>query len=167
MINCPNCQHQEMNGAIYCSHCGAQLVEADETTQKIPSSQASQEPGQSTSPPAESPSSLPPGRIRLRLLESGQDLSLVEREEYSLGRSADGQPIIPDVDLTPFDAYAKGVSRLHATLKMSESRITLMDLGSSNGTFLNGIRLAPYQDMPLADGDDIRLGKLKIKILWE
>ena len=35
MISCPNCQHKEINGAIYCSKCGAQLVDARFATHKI------------------------------------------------------------------------------------------------------------------------------------
>ena len=35
MIICPNCQHKEMSGAIYCSKCGAQLVDSTIATHKI------------------------------------------------------------------------------------------------------------------------------------
>jgi hypothetical protein len=35
MIICPNCQHQEINGAIYCSKCGAQLFDEQLYTHKI------------------------------------------------------------------------------------------------------------------------------------
>ncbi len=35
MIICPNCQHKEMSGAIYCSKCGAQLIDMTIATHKI------------------------------------------------------------------------------------------------------------------------------------
>ena len=40
-----------------------------------------------------------------------------------------------------------------------------MDLGSSNGTYLNGRRLNPHVEEPLKHGDIVAVGKLKIQIL--
>jgi pSer/pThr/pTyr-binding forkhead associated (FHA) protein len=98
-------------------------------------------------------------------MESGQILPLADRAEFTLGRVAESQPIVPDVDLTPFNAYANGVSRLHAALKLVKNRIVLVDLGSSNGTYLNGTRLSPYVETPVSHGDVIYLGKLKLQVL--
>ncbi len=103
--------------------------------------------------------------ISLNLIDTGQILPLADRTEFTLGRSAEGQPIVPDVDLSPFSAYANGVSRLHAVLKLIQEQIVIVDLGSSNGTYLNGKRLTPYIDTPVANGDVINLGKLKIQLL--
>jgi pSer/pThr/pTyr-binding forkhead associated (FHA) protein len=101
------------------------------------------------------------------MIESGQILPLADRTEFTLGRSAEGQPIVPDVDLSPHNAYANGVSRLHAVLKLIQDHIVIMDLGSSNGTYLNGNRLQPYIETTIAHGDVIYLGKLKIQVLIE
>ena len=51
---------------------------------------------------------------------------------------------------------ATGVSRHHARIVISEGEATLEDLGSKNGTYLRGKRIA---SAPLADGDEIRMGK--------
>jgi pSer/pThr/pTyr-binding forkhead associated (FHA) protein len=40
-----------------------------------------------------------------------------------------------------------------------------MDLGSSNGTYVGGIRLQPESEYPLFHGSVISLGKLKIQFL--
>jgi predicted component of type VI protein secretion system len=103
--------------------------------------------------------------ISLHLIESGQILPLPDRAEFTLGRSAEGQPIVPDVDLAPYNAYVNGVSRLHAAIKRANNRIVVVDLGSSNGTYLNGTRLSPYVEMPVLHGDLVYLGKLKIQVL--
>ena len=103
--------------------------------------------------------------ISLHIIESGQILPLAERTEVTLGRSAEGQPIVPDVDLSSYNAYANGVSRLHAAIKLVNNRIVVVDLGSSNGTYLNGVRLSPYIETPVSHGDLIYLGKLKIQVL--
>lgn len=103
--------------------------------------------------------------ISLHLIESGQILPLADRTEFTLGRSAEGQPIVPDVDLSPYNAYANGVSRLHAAIKLVKNQVVVVDLGSSNGTYLNGVRLSPYVETPIAHGDLIYLGKLKMQVL--
>jgi transcription initiation factor TFIIIB Brf1 subunit/transcription initiation factor TFIIB len=172
MIICPNCQHKEMSGAIYCSKCGAQLIDKAIAThkihtQKIHTSEARRQSKQ-TGPKAQpqTPAHLD-SWISLNLVDSGQILPLADRTEFTLGRSAEGQPIVPDVDLAPHNAYANGVSRLHAALKLIEDRIVIMDLGSSNGTYLNGSRLPPYIETPVTHGDIIYLGKLKMQVLIE
>ena len=167
MIICPNCQHREMSGAIYCSKCGAQLIDMTIATLKIHTAVTRQEAqrdavGVQPLPPAGLES-----RISLNLIESGQILHLADRTEFTLGRSAEGQPIVPDVDLSPYNAYANGVSRLHAVLKLIQDKIVVMDLGSSNGTCLNGSRMSPYVETPVAHGDVIYLGKFKMQILIE
>lgn len=87
------------------------------------------------------------------------------RTEVTLGRIVEGQPILPDIDLSPYEAYAHGVSRLHAALKVNPQRVAIMDLGSSNGTRVNGQKIVPHIDYPLKDQDIVALGKLKIQIL--
>ena len=53
-----------------------------------------------------------------------------------------------------------GVSRRHARVLLTDAGAVLEDLGSKNGTYVNGVRLdRPH---PLADGDEIRLGSVRI-----
>ncbi len=81
-----------------------------------------------------------------------------------LGRSDPNADQQPDVDLTPHDAHEEGVSRLHAQLQLFNDRVCVEDLGSRNGTFVNGERLAPYVEHPLYDGDWLKLGKFMILV---
>jgi hypothetical protein len=163
---CPNCHHKELVGALFCSECGAQLVDSNALT-----TQSMQTDSMGSIPPGVDPNFrpvTPPALdvwISLHLLESGQILPLSDRNEFTLGRISDGQPIMPDVDLSPYQAYANGVSRLHAVLKRSGKRISIMDLGSANGTYLNGKRLTPNTETVIQHGDVIALGKLKIQVL--
>jgi hypothetical protein len=76
------------------------------------------------------------------------------------GRADNTSPLKPDVDLSPYGALEKGVSRHHAVLELKEDTLVLSDAGSSNGTYLNGQRLAPNQPRVLRDGDEVKFGKL-------
>ena len=167
MILCPNCQHHEISGALYCSECGAALASPESlSTQSIYRSQSDGLPR--THPKVvKLPQAAISGdaALTLFLIDSNQTLPLAGRTEYTLGRISEGQPILPDVDMSPYDAYNQGVSRLHAALKIANQRVHIVDLGSSNGTRVNGQKLMANVDYPLNNGDLISLGRLKIQVL--
>lgn len=171
MIKCPNCQHQELPGALFCSECGVQLLSADTLTSPLGNGASTavvnnlEEPGEPSAPTAAVSSRLKDTVIILRLLDFDKTLQLSGRSEYSLGRVAKGQPILPDFDLTEFDAYQQGVSRLHAAIKVNPAQIVIMDLRSANGTRVNGQKIQPNVDYPIKHGDVIALGKLKLQFL--
>lgn len=164
MVICPNCHHDELRGTIFCSQCGTQLVDLNISTHRIHTAErkASATLGQNGSSQTDRALS---SWLSLHIMESGQILPLAERTEFTLGRISEGQPIVPDIDLTPYNAYANGVSRLHCAVKLIDGQVYVVDLGSSNGTYLNGMRLTPYTDVPVSDGDILYLGKLKIQLL--
>ena len=167
MIICSNCKHGNMTGAMFCAECGAQLIGRDTlTTQTIITENLGKVSKRKTgelSHPVEGADAW----ANLHLLDTGQVLPLSSRNEFTMGRISEGQPIMPDIDLSPYQAYAAGVSRLHAVIKRSGTSIIFMDLGSANGTFINGTRLSPNIEQTLKHGDIISLGKLRIQILIE
>lgn len=169
MIICSNCQHKNPPGSIFCADCGVQLFDGALTTQAINTGKVLESVGVDAQTAAKIVR--PTGTIAdsswgsLHLLESGQILPLSERNEYIIGRISDGQPVMPDMDLSPFQAYANGVSRLHALLKRDGKRVAIMDLGSANGTYVNGKRLTANSERLINHGDVVALGKLKFQIL--
>ena len=68
----------------------------------------------------------------------------------TIGRLAESDVMIDD----------KGVSRRHAQIRTKDGRSTLTDLGSTNGTKLNGQQV---QSRPLSDGDRITVGNTVIE----
>jgi len=71
---------------------------------------------------------------------------------------------VPDLDLTPYGAKSKGVSRLHARLRPELGALMLVDNSSSNGTFWNKIRLPANADQALKDGDVITFGRVNFLV---
>ncbi len=96
-----------------------------------------------------------PGAPILRVIERdkpSRDFRL-ERGELVLGRGG-------DVHITLDD---KSVSRRHLVLRVEHDMIIARDLGSSRGTFLNGVRItAPT---PICPGDVLFLGNQRVE-LW-
>jgi hypothetical protein len=75
-----------------------------------------------------------------------------------IGRGNRKQGVEPEIDLGILPAD-RGVSTQHAVLRIHESVLTITDLGSTNGTYLNGDnRLGEGEETPLADGDRIHIG---------
>lgn len=85
--------------------------------------------------------------------------------ERTIGRTH--KDYTPDVDLGPYDAYDRGVSRKHAILRRQSDTIVIIDLNSANSTYLNGQRLVPNQPRILRDGDELRLGQLVLRVSFE
>ncbi len=74
----------------------------------------------------------------------------LDKEMVTIGRLAESDVMIDD----------KGVSRQHAQIRTKDGRSTLTDLGSTNGTKLNGQQV---QSRPLSDGDRITVGNTVIE----
>ncbi len=108
-----------------------------------------------------------PKQIIVRVQGHAQPIYLQGREEYRVGRGDPKQGNRLDLDLAPFRGLELGVSREHALLKQSSRAITLTDLGSTNGTAVNGVRLTPNSPQALRDGDELRLGKLTLRVFFE
>jgi len=73
----------------------------------------------------------------------------------------------PEVDLDQDDPEAK-ISRKHALIRFEASKITVEDIGSLNGTYVNRQpRLMPGNPVELKSGDEIIIGKTFLKLIVE
>ena len=64
-----------------------------------------------------------------------------------------GQHVVGRDAASDFVLSSAGVSRRHAQLELSRGRLLVKDLGSSNGTFVNGERI---QEQALRAGDEVK-----------
>lgn len=81
-----------------------------------------------------------------------------------MGR-ADDKPV--DIDLEEQENPEKvWCSRQHAVIEFDNQKITIEDLNSSNGTFLNRNKIYPGQKMPLKANDVIQIGSIQMKVLF-
>ncbi len=103
--------------------------------------------------------------ILLRLFPSSACIQTPVRNQVVLGRDITLKTT-EGVDLTRFEAHKSGVSRRHCLLRRQGDHLTVTDLGSTNGTFLNGERLEPGREYVVANGDHLSLGTLLIAIFF-
>jgi len=166
MILCPNCHHEEVPGALFCSECGAQLVFEDAAnTTAFPERGMIMDDLPGTAPMQPNMTSTLRARIMVHIIDNGKLIPVTDKTEFTVGRASEGQPITPDVDLGEYNALDLGVSRLHIVVRLVGDRLSIMDLGSSNGTFVNGIRLPANSEQAVSSGDVVSLGKFRIQIL--
>ncbi len=80
-------------------------------------------------------------------------------ESYELSKPTVAIGRSPGNDL-PLEAAA--VSRYHATISLRDGEVFLQDLGSINGTYVNGQRLPPDEPYNLQSGEEIQIGELRL-----
>lgn len=159
----------------YFEHTGIQTVATHLIKRAYVSVQ--EEMGVSISPPvAETPRTLATGdagsttlqtvRPQLRHVQSNTAIAIPLVSIVHIGKPNSQQP--PDIDLSQYPD-SDVVSRLHANLwSENGADYFILDVGSSNGTFLNGQLMEPKQKYTLKNGDRLDFGRdQKISFLFE
>lgn len=109
---------------------------------------------------------LVPWVIELRIVGTASVIQVEVSEALTIGRSDKDKRTMPEVDLADFEGYAMGVSRQHAVISARNSRITIRDVGSANGSYINGARLQPEIEYRLRHGDHLTIGKLQFQVFF-
>lgn len=105
-----------------------------------------------------------PWVVEFRVVGTASTLNARVHETMTLGRGDVQTGVKPEVDLTPFDAFAKGVSRKHAIITVKDQRLMIQDLNSTNGTRLNNVLCKPGEEYRLRHGNEIMLGTLRLQV---
>ena len=120
-----------------------------------------------SSPKAPRVATLRANSIALFVDDSDEPLILEVTNQAILGRYVPNSPAQPRVDLAPYGALEKGVSRVHAVISRTEQGLTVQDLSSSNGSWLNGVKLQPHMPATLKSGDRLLLSRIMIEVVFE
>jgi len=167
---CPVCKHKNEPGATVCTYCGAFLPgvresqpgtrrgkHTKEKTKVLPEL-TEQVIQKAFKPPEEG--------IAIYVRDYAAPIAIRKEAEFTLGRLLTGDVEEDFVDLKPFGGYENGVSRRHALIRRTDRGYDILDLGSTNGTWLNKKRLIPEKPYPLESGAQVRLGRLQIFVIY-
>jgi hypothetical protein len=95
---------------------------------------------------------------------SGRLFPLRSVGDTSLGRHDPVTGVTPDVDLSAIDPE-RTVSRRHATIRAMEGSLTVREINAdTNGTFVNAVKLAPFEAQLLASGDILQLAMVTLRV---
>ncbi|MBA3944193.1 MAG: FHA domain-containing protein [Herpetosiphonaceae bacterium] len=149
---CSQCGKAGMVGEAFCDDCGAPLQTYSPTAQG----------GAPTSAPvvASSPNRATLRNSMLLIHGSGMQIAFPDKAEVIVGRNDAPSNHFPDIDMTPHNGEAGGVSRRHARISVQQGQIMLEDLDSTNLTRINQQQARPKQPQPLRDGDEVRFGSV-------
>lgn len=146
---CPICAASNREGMLFCENCGCPITHVvSQPTRQFDGTRQGTARLQSQT------------EVILVIRETQDQIILNPAQAVIMGRKVETSHRCPDIDLSPYNAYRMGVSSSHAALVRQGENLTLVDKGSTNGTFLNGQRLIPNQPYMVRDGDEIRLGSL-------
>ncbi|HKQ78049.1 MAG TPA: FHA domain-containing protein [Blastocatellia bacterium] len=102
-------------------------------------------------------------RLILMDMDANAQFPLPADNEITIGRVDPHRGIRPDIDLSKFDPASR-ISRRHARVTARGSQFYIEDLGSANGTIINGrTRLKPQEPYPLVNGDVLKIGETTLK----
>jgi hypothetical protein len=162
-FKCSGCNEPCAVGSPVCLHCGRVFVASEDTADMR------------DNPHVQPVTRWPAGEVSVDeqqaiwLVIDGQQVTVPVAPAVIIGRLTKSPYLIdnrPHVDLTQFNAYDQGVSRQHAKIVRKYGLVYVADMGSSNGTALNGTQLAPHADRVIRSGDELRLGRLTMRVLF-
>lgn len=170
---CPQCGFANPPRTIFCEYCGEQLKPTDSFDIQPGLTQS---PSTSEQRFTETKHGVQGAQVAMDALSeiieipgwflvqpNGERLDIPHKlKEIYIGRDDIVSNVFPDIDLSRFDALKKGVGRKHIRLTLEDKQISIEDLQTVNGTFINGKRLLPHVPVPIQHGDVIVLGKLKL-----
>jgi pSer/pThr/pTyr-binding forkhead associated (FHA) protein len=88
---------------------------------------------------------------QLHITEAGRpDRIVTMRDIMTIGRDSDNDIVLESIS----------VSRCHAVLVRKSAGLLLVDLGSANGTLVNGVPALPDEPIRLSDGDELQFGQV-------
>ena len=160
-MNCPSCGTQNQTDALFCSRCSAQLQTACAECGRLNSPDAAfcggcgASLGGTSASPVED-AAKPSGTL---IVERGvPDLGPIylDPQQYIIGNS-------PGADIVLDNPY---ISRHHAQISMDGDPFSIQDMGSTNGTFVNGSRLEGEPQW-LRNGDQIEFAAGQVVIRFE
>lgn len=131
-------------------------------TQPAPAPAAPARPVQPAPAPAPARTTLT--GLQLVVQSSGAVLLLPGVTQALVGRADPVSNYYPEVDLSPHGALENGVGRRHMRLLVQNGQVYAEDLDSTNGTFINGQKLSAKTPQPVRSGDELRLGRLVLRL---
>jgi hypothetical protein len=168
---CPVCRYNNEPTATVCAYCGSPLEYGQvspTTTRRVNSKeegttvkpQAGEEALKKTFQPPEE-------GMAIYVKDYTAPAEIRTEGEFILGRHVSEKTEDAFVDLKPFGGYENGVSRRHALIRRTDHGYEILDLGSSNGTWMNKKRLVPDQPYLLENGAQVYLGRLQIFLIYQ
>lgn len=159
---CPVCKSENEAGTLECKSCGAILNDFPTDLVSVP--EMPNAPVRDIETYLDT-AQIPDGGLGIHIPGAPKAYYLYVYKELIIGRPTDAT-FDSVLDLSELGAYTMGVSRRHVKIQRTPNGFDVVDLGSRNGTWLNGERLEPNKPYPFASGAELRIGKMQLLIVY-
>ena len=158
---CTHCGHANPAGANFCANCGRPLTAGETTTGALRVEDHDGDVHEHGDHTHDLGHDVLDAKALVGELDAGTALLvaargsnrgarfLLDRDVVTVGRHPDSDIFLDDIT----------VSRRHAEFRRDGGRFWIHDVGSLNGTYVNGVRA---DDQPVATGDEVQIGKFKL-----
>jgi hypothetical protein len=109
---------------------------------------------------------IPADGISFYIVRLARAIVVRTANEFFIGRDVGEDIWKPMVDLSEVDGYSMGVSRRHAMVRPVEHGYEIIDLFSTNGTWMDGQRLISNISYTLAPGAQLRIGQELMLVIY-
>lgn len=167
---CPSCRTSNKPDAVICERCGAQLndpfKDSGHETKTADIKALTPEMVRDWMFKDSKEAAAPDRGIAFYVEGQSKPAYIDTKGDFVLGRKS-GTTSEMLLDLTPFGGYNQGISRRHVAIRRTKESYEAIDLGSVNGTWLNEERLVPHMAYPLPSGSHLRLGRMRLYVLYK
>jgi len=163
---CPVCKNKNDRTAVKCIHCGAPL-----DVQPTGMARTTKDTGGLFVDLSKLPDSLinrsliPTDGIAIYAAGTLKPFYLRIKDEFVIGRKVE-ETSETFLDLSELDGFNMGLSRRHVMIRRAKNGYEVIDLSSTNGTWMNEERLVPEKPYELKNGSQLRIGRLRLLITY-
>jgi hypothetical protein len=180
LMQCPSCKENIDDDSRYCDQCGAQIlvcslcgrpgtgkrckfdgkemIPAGTTPQQTDHIVQPQQPAPSAAAAPSAASAPPAAGEKIKLSSQNRGINIEASNGDILGRTKG-----PFAGI--FGEFSH-ISGAHCNLLKTAAGWSIVDLGSTNGTFYNNRRLAPNVPEPLQSGTILKLADIELQITY-
>lgn len=164
---CPVCKESNEPEAVVCGYCGTTL-EASSMDSGFMTKETRTQVSGSIRDWAIDETAVPENGIAVYIEDEFNPIHTDSNREFVIGHrtGTTSESLENILDLSPLGGYGHGVSRRHVVIRRTEQAYEILDLGSVNGTWLNNIRLAPHKYQPLPVRSHLRVGGMRLLLLY-
>ncbi len=165
---CPACKMKNEASATTCSFCGVPF----EVTSAGPITTTTKMPTATLRSTVENDGAIdqyvreiPENGMAIYRANFMYPFAVRQDKDFIIGRKSEDAPQ-GILDLAPLEGYIMGVSKQHVRIQGVGNGYQITDLGSTNGTWVNDVRLTANQPAVLPNAARVRIGRMELYFIY-
>ena len=162
---CPVCKFENEQNAVVCKHCGTSLSSSKHASQTPKDPDVTVFSAEKIEEFHVEEPIIPGDGIAIYYAGTNEPIAIRTEDEFVIGRQM-VKTSESMLDLSGFGGFDLGMSRRHARVRRTQTGYEIIDLSSTNGTWVDDKRLVPNRPCPLKSGSMLRLGRIRLLVFY-